>query len=73
MVEDDGEDGLGTTGVLDGLRGEKDLLGGGLVVGPVEGSFGTSTGCFASPFEEENDTVDGSGIEGEERLFLFSF
>lgn len=58
MVEDYGEDGLGAAGVLDCLCGEEEVVCGGLVVGSVEGGFGTCARGFACPFEEEDYAVD---------------
>lgn len=65
VVEDYGEDGLCTAGVLDCLAGEeKVVVCGGLVVGSVEGGFGACAGCFACPFEEEDYAVDWAVWEG---------
>lgn len=58
MVEDDGENGLGSAGVLDGLRGEEEaVVCGRAVVGAVLGTGG-GAGLAADPFEEEYDAVD---------------
>ena len=63
MVQDDGEDGLGAAGVLDGLRGEEEVavVCCGCVVCAVEGCFLAGAGCFAGPFEEKDYAVDGAG------------
>jgi hypothetical protein len=64
VVEDYGEDGLCAAGVLDCLRGEEEVVCGGLVVGSVQRGFGACAGCFACPFEEEDYAVDWAVLEG---------
>lgn len=65
MIENYGEDGLCTAGVLDCLGGEEEVVVcGGLVVGSVEGGFGACAGSFARPFKEEDYAVDGAFWEG---------
>lgn len=63
VIQDDGENGLRAAGVLNRLRGEEEafFLGGGGVVGPVEGRGGVTLGA-GHPFEEENDAVDGAAF-----------
>lgn len=65
VIEDYGEDGLCTAGVLDCLGGEEEVVVcGGLVVGSVEGGFGACASSFARPFEEEDYAVDWAVWEG---------
>lgn len=66
MIEDYGEDGLCTAGVLDCLGGEEEVVVvcGGLIVGSVDGGFGACAGSFARPFEEEDYAVDWAVWEG---------
>ena len=70
VVKDDGEDGLRAAGVLDCLVGEEEGRWGVGVVGSGRGGGGGGVGgggglgCFAEPFEEEDDAVDGAGGGG---------
>lgn len=60
FVEEDGEEGLGPAGVLDGLGGEEEGFGGRVVVGAVEGLVLGSGGVGGWVFEEKDYAVDGA-------------
>ena len=61
MVEDYRKDGLRAAGILDCLRGEEDVvLCSCLIIGAVDRGLGSGTSCFTSPFEKENNAVDGT-------------
>jgi hypothetical protein len=62
---------LCAAGILDGLRGEEEILRGRVVVGAVFGSAVGVGGFTDGVFEEEDDAVDGgelaevAGVEGD--------
>jgi len=60
LIQDDGEDGLGATGILDGLCGEEEVrwgFGCGRVEGAIEGSGG-AVGGGGDVLEQKNEAVD---------------
>lgn len=79
FVEEYGEEGLCAAGILDGLRGKEEVLGGGVVVFAVFGSAGGVGGLADGVFEEKDYAVEGReglqgcGIEGDEFLKLDIF
>jgi hypothetical protein len=76
LVQHATEERLGTASVLDRLRGEEEVLGGGMVKGTILGCGGRR-GAIGRVFEEKYDAVDGRqggegiGIEGYEFFELY--
>ncbi|KAI6770788.1 hypothetical protein HG531_009643 [Fusarium graminearum] len=79
LVQQHAEEGLCSTGILDRLCGEEDVLGGGVVEGAVAGSLGCRIGLIGRVLEEEDHAVDRmqgeklGWVEGEEFFELNVF